>query len=141
MSRTTLISIITLLSVAFMSCSDDGPMPLQWEVVDYDNEEISVKLSPEYYIQGQIIAKAEYRGELIMLCTNYPEVIPDTNEEDLFTDNELGITIERISAASIRIRFDPITDLSTGQTTITVGFAGKRKGESNIATFNIGRRS
>lgn len=116
-------------------------MPLQWEIADYDTEEISVSLSPAYYIQGQIIAKAEYSGELIMLCTNYSEVIPETNDGNVFTADELGLTIERISPASIRIKFEPITELPAGEATITVGFAGKRKGESNIATFNIGRRS
>ncbi len=141
MNRITLISIITLLSITFMSCSDDGPMPLQWEIADYDTEEISVGLSPAYYIQGQIIAKAEYSGELIMLCTNYSEVIPETNAGDVFTAAELGLTIERIAPASIRIKFDPITELSAGEATITVGFTGKRKGESNIAMFNIGRRN
>lgn len=123
--------------LALVGCSSGDPERMLWECPAYDQTEISVQFTPEYYMQGQIIAKAGYSGEITLVCVNYPEIFIETNSFDL---EKIGCTATQTGKNSVKLAFKPVV-LPDGAT-VTTQFAltGKNKSETTVYNLQIGRQ-
>ncbi len=74
--KTLKLLILSLAMLAFAACGDDTPEAMQWECPTYDQTEIFVNFTPEFYIQAQVAAKSSYSINLTAKMTvNDPATI------------------------------------------------------------------
>ena len=106
-----LLFIVTVLFtvLSLSSCKEDDPAPMIWEFSNYDNKEITAVYAPDYVNQVAIAASPEYSGDIILKCTNYPQITLNANNADgTFKSIEAGFTVIKIDDNTLKIIFEPI---------------------------------
>lgn len=131
-----LIALVALF--ALCSCSNDEPVPLQWELTDGDTDKVSVEFTPGFYIQGSIMADADYSGTVTLRCVNYADIFLAANEAKGIVSEGLGLTVERSQPATLKICFSPVHNADAEPLTITI--TGQNGSATNLSTLSIGRR-
>lgn len=130
---------LTLLAIAALSlcgCNDSYTELAEWEFGDYDHSRISASFDYQMFVSGQIAADADYSGELLMTCTNYPMV--DSN----FGQNKfLGIKVEGVNPNTVKVLFSPVDKSAVQDSSIMVSFTVyDGKGMSSYSNFNFSRK-
>ena len=127
----------TLLSATILSSCNDSPIEsVEWVFTDYDHSMVTVTYDYQYFIQGNIVADADYSGEMLLTCTNYPMVSTTFGENAL-----LGIKTTNLTPTTIKISFYPVDREAVADSTICIYIqASQTKNKVSYSNFNISRK-
>ena len=140
MKKLLFIATVLFTVLSFSSCKEDDPVPMIWEFSNYDREAVSAVYAPDFVNQVAIAAPPEYRGDIILKCTNYPQITLNANNADgAFKSAEAGFTVIKVDGNTLKITFEPIP--ATGEKEIydVVSADGKNGKETGITNISVGR--
>lgn len=137
-----LLFIVTVLFtvLSFSSCKEDDIAPMIWEFSNYDREKISAVYAPDFANQVAISAPSEYSGDIILKCTNYPQITLNANNADgTFKSIEAGFTVIKIDDNTLKIIFEPIEVSGESGVYKFVSADGRNGKKTGMTNMSIGR--
>ena len=137
-----LLFIVTVLFtvLSFSSCKEDDIAPMIWEFSNYDREKISAVYAPDFANQVAIAAPPEYSGDIILKCTNYPQITLNVNYADgTFKSIEAGFTVIKIDDNTLKITFEPIEVPGENGVYEFVSADGRNGKKTGMTNMSIGR--
>ena len=137
-----LLFIVTVLFtvLSFSSCKEDDIVPLIWEFSNYDHEKVSAVYAPDFVNQVAIAAPPEYSGDIILKCTNYPQITLNANNADgTFKSIEAGFTVIKIDDNTLKITFEPIEVPGESGVYKFVSADGRNGKKTGMTNMSIGR--
>ena len=137
-----LLFIVTVLFtvLSFSSCKEDDIVPLIWEFSNYDHEKVSAVYAPDFVNQVAIAASPEYSGDIILKCTNYPQITLNANNADgTFKSIEAGFTVIKIDDNTLKIIFEPIAVIGENGIYESVSADGRNGKETGFTNMSVGR--
>ena len=138
MKKLFLLATIIISIVAITSCSEDDPIPMEWEFSAYDQSAVTAVYTPDYVYQVSIQANPNYDGEITLRCTNYPTVSIKGNSEDgSYISREGGFRVVQENENTIKVKFSPIE--TSVPTSDIVMIDGKNNKKFNATTISITR--
>ena len=127
-----------LAIIAFSSCEEPDPTPMKWEFSNYDSSQITPIYAPEFYTQVQINAKPDYKGDILVQCTNFQALIfHESISNEVVSNTEYGFSISKENANTLRISFVPIKKANDNRA--YVGINGINEKETAITNMSITR--
>ena len=140
MKKLLLIATVLFTVLLFSSCKEDDPAPMIWEFSNYDNKEITAVYAPDYVNQVAIAASPEYSGDIILKCTNYPQITLNANNADgTFRSFEAGFTVIKIDGNTLKIIFEPIEVNGENGIYESVSADGRNGKETGFTNMSVGR--
>lgn len=141
MNKLFVIASLLSLVFSFSSCKEGDPVPMTWEVCDYDQEEVSAVCTPGYVYGVEISASADYNGDITVKCTNYPELLINANNYDgTYTGEKAGLTVSKIDDNTLKFTLEPITEMDEEAIYDVVLVEGRNSKESYISNILVERK-
>lgn len=141
MNKLFVIASLLSLVFSFSSCKEDDPVPMTWEVCDYDQEEVSAVCTPGYVYGVEISASADYSGDITVRCTNYPQLLLNANNYDgMYTGEKAGLTVSKIDDNTLKFTLDPIKEMDEEAIYDVVLVEGRNSKESYISNILVERK-
>lgn len=93
MNTIKFLFVALIATLAFVSCSEDQPAIMLWEVTASPIENVKASFDPSFYHQIQISSDGE-GGEVTLKCTNYKSLtlIGVKNDKGEYEDKDCNFT-------------------------------------------------
>ena len=134
-----LTSVFALMTIP--SCTEDDNDPMVWEFSNYDLSIISAAYTPGFVNEAVITIAAEYKGDITLTCTNYPQLTLTSNDSDgTFNSTNAKFSVSKIDNTSLKISFEPLDYVpidGINDFIYTSGHNGNRTYLSNIKVTRI----
>lgn len=104
-----IVALIATLSL--VSCSEDEPATMLWEVTAIPAENVKAAFDPGFYEQIQVTSDGE-GGEVTLKCSNYKtlNLIGATNGNGEYVDADCQFTAKVTEPGVVKITLDKMPD-------------------------------
>lgn len=111
MNKIKFLIVALIATLAFGSCSEDGPAKMMWEVTYTPTENVNATFDPSFYHQIQITSDGE-GGEVTLKCTNYKSLtlIGVTSDNGDYVDIDCNFTAKVIEPEIVKIILDKMPE-------------------------------